>query len=198
MITAQDKRIILGVSHLPETIDDTIEKIKSYSPRSIGLELREDYKKMQREGFRTDFFSDIADFGERNSIKVIPLENPDFVEEMHALARTREVVFGRISKEHYENKILKIIGTIESGYVAPENIFELKRFFGIYQNTLNLIERCGTPEKIDEAMKDLNRRRENYFVKKVESENPEMVIIGMGHLKAMQEKLPERPVDYVL
>ncbi|MDP3733618.1 MAG: hypothetical protein Q8R37_00145 [Nanoarchaeota archaeon] len=183
------KKVLIGVDHIPENVERTVQAIYNYAPSSVGLELPEDYEEREKLGLTVSFFDDIVCSLREDEIKVVYLENPEAIDYFRSVNLAKLIVEGHVSKEEIHCELL-YLKKINVAYMSPETIFELIVQKKRYGEALDLV----THNDLDNIIllwEQTNHRREAHMKKNIKSYNPDVIVIGDAHAQEITTALPD-------
>lgn len=187
MIMAQ--KILAGVYHDKERLPKTLQTIVNYNPFSIGLELPEDYEKRENLNISYPFFRDIVSFLKPRNRKIIPLEDPEFLDYYGAVDLAKLIMEGHIAKEKIQQDLARLT-KIDMRYMAPEQCYWSILRSGQCNEALHFVNNYNH-DSILSLWQQANRDREEHMIKNINRYHPEMIIVGDFHAQIMATVLPE-------
>lgn len=184
-------KIIIGVEHGgKEELGRVIDAIDGYSPKSIAMELPEDYETREMFGMGITFFGDIFSHLKGNGITVIPLESPEIYEDHWPIEYAKAVIEGHIEKRQIDSWLVDSSIPV-TGFTAQEVAYTRGIFKNRCEKTLEILRDNSNLEQVTALWEESNKRREAHMLKRVQSQSPDVIVVGDGHAVPLKESLPE-------
>lgn len=173
-------KLLIGVAHADEYAE--LNKVKSLvgSPLIAGLELPEDYQEKEELGVTVFFFSKLAHYLRKNNAKIVALEKAELVNCFYAVDGARKVLNGSMAMEDLENR-LKLLDTCVNPYAAPKQSYAARLRAQRYWNIVRVLDAVHSLDEVLMIWNELNTRREEYMIKKIQQYQPDMVVVGYAH-----------------
>jgi hypothetical protein len=186
-------KILLGVGHQSDLELVLVkEKVISYRPSSVGIELPQDIIERHAHGLSVYFFSDLAHLSKERGSSFIPLEDGLLYDMSQSLAIARNLLIDRRSMDSLKHYITELQEEIDP-YKSPEQTYAPKKLLKIHTDALRLLAEHENVVRLQTAFSLLNIEREKVMLEQILATNPEMVIIGDGHARELANRLS----DYV-
>ncbi|MBW3012234.1 hypothetical protein KY311_03540 [Candidatus Woesearchaeota archaeon] len=187
---------LLGVSHNSRSeAEKVLDRIRQISPKMVGLELRTNYEHMPTECY----FDHIARQLKQCSIAVLALENPDYASTYLAALQATAVREGEKSIEDIEFELKQAkfrLERTERGWTAPEIIKLNEMMVERYEKTLEILAAHKTLDDVIGFLDMSSQIREEFMKALILKHNPEVVVLGSGHVQNLRHQLPDYSVEY--
>ena len=187
-----DKRVLLGVAHREDEKGFTTvtNRVGLYLPKSVGLELPEDYLESEKYGFGSYFFGRIATYLRNSGVGVVPLEDSGLLHYHWAIQLAGDVTSRRLTKIGLESQ-LRAFEKRADNQLTQDEAYNLRLYTQRYRTALQILEHAQTSEQIAQERQAVIDRRENHVLGRIRVTSPDMVIIGNAHAKNLKPSLPE-------
>ncbi len=189
-LSFQKKSLIAVMHRDAKEMRDLIAELDRRKPRSVGLELREDY----RTSFtKVDYFGDIYHDLRAKGVDTVLLEKPELWEEFKAMGISRAMREGRLKLERVQAH-LALVGSrlAQIGlYGAPEACVPLSGQKRSLERSLEMNTEYPTMEQLIARMKQLASLRSHYSAQRVSETEPDIAVVGLAHAVEMIETLKE-------
>ncbi len=183
-------KILVGVAHRDdEELAALLERLSSYAPSSVALEMPEDYLERESYGIETSFFKDIARLYAAAGAGVVGLEDPETFDHAQAIEMAKAILVGQLTREQLESELSDLMRNI-TPYIPPERFHVLRHFAARDRSALAILDEAPALEDVMDMFCDSNRRREAHVLRRILAEQPDIVIIGDAHARELKDGLP--------
>ena len=176
---ALHKQLLIGVEHVRDK--DLIEAVKQTilerKPSTVGLEVPESWLMRREANLSFGLFDAIEIALSQEKIKVIPLEKDDTYALAIVAFRAARILRG----DPFQEENLEL-----SRKFHPA---AFKFLFAEYQRALKLSKRYKRVAELIPLIRRVNRRREREMLATIETEKPDIALLGNAHAEALQERL---------
>jgi hypothetical protein len=183
------KKILIAVQHRDaKEMRALIAELDRRKPRSVGLELREDYGTCFT---KVDYFGDIHNHLRAKGVDIVLLEKPELWEETHAVQISKAMREGHFRFEEIQAHLAKVRSRLaEVGrYGAPEVCIPLRGQKRRLERFLEINAEYPTIEQLIARMKELASLRSDYDAGRVIETMPDIAVVGLSHAVEMIGRL---------
>lgn len=185
--SARPEKVLIGVAHASrEELARLQQELDKRKPRSVGLELREDY---ETSFSRIGFFGDLYDYLKRSGVSTVLLESPQLWDEYKSAELIKMIHEGSVTLAQIESELGNIVHKLGNRYLAPELAIPLDNKKRRSERALAINREYPNQDALIAFWSELIARRSEYFVRRILETMPEIVIVGLGHAVQVEAQL---------